>query len=605
MKKIIFALALSVVTILPAFVFASPADIDTSLQASSCVDLQNNLRYKIRDNSTNGEVSTLQDFLQSKTYLNSEPTGYFGLLTQKAVKDFQLVNDIQATGYVGPITRQKIKFLTCSGVSDSTQTSNPDQFIGVNCPNGQIFVFDKCVASNPAAGGTPKGAFLLKRISGTNAIMQGQQGTWKIETNSNTLGAPISRFRYNVLWGDGSDSETQDSNVFNHQYSNPGLYQVVFSSYDSQVGGFDTVSQIAYVKVSGKVPSNVSIISPRAGNVYNVGDVLNIRWTGGMRLISIMDMNTKIVRTIFQVPSSSPDNVSGVYNYTIPKDLLSGFRTGTFTVSVYNKFGVDNEIFDTSNPFTIQAQAEACATGQRWNGTICETPAKVSISSFNLNSANAGSSVLLYGEGFQQYDQLCFTSMSVNYAPMNCIKPDSISPTQMSITVPSLDSGIYKVQVILGEVMQSNYLAFRISSPSDPVVIFPNPPEIVTRPSLIISNVNMDKNSYNVGDRYTVTWDLSDTPPVEANAHIGIALFNEEGVRVYNLVNTCDHVSDCVNIPAVKGKGTYTGVIPAGVGKIGRSVSTGKYKFEVMVIANKAFETDGVSEHVASIPFTN
>ncbi|MEI6553046.1 MAG: peptidoglycan-binding domain-containing protein, partial [bacterium] len=118
-----------VLAIIPHFVLATIGDVDPSPQQSSCVSLQNNLRYKTRDNLTNGEVSTLQDFLQSQGYLSSEPTGYFGLLTLRAIKDFQSASDIASTGYVGPITRETIRAKTCSnqtavsvGVAGQVQT---------------------------------------------------------------------------------------------------------------------------------------------------------------------------------------------------------------------------------------------------------------------------------------------------------------------------------------------------------------------------------------------------------------------------------------------------------------------------------------------------
>ena len=94
------------------FFFLQAPDPDPNPTESDCVSITNNLRYRARDANTNGEVSTLQDFLQSKGYLNSEPTGYFGLLTFKAVKDFQKDNNISPTGYVGPVTRAKIQTLT-------------------------------------------------------------------------------------------------------------------------------------------------------------------------------------------------------------------------------------------------------------------------------------------------------------------------------------------------------------------------------------------------------------------------------------------------------------------------------------------------------------
>lgn len=80
---------------------------------NSCLILSNNFGYRSRDAYTNGEVSALQDFLQTKGFLSSEPSGFFGLLTLGAVKSFQIANSIDQTGYVGPLTRAKINSLSC------------------------------------------------------------------------------------------------------------------------------------------------------------------------------------------------------------------------------------------------------------------------------------------------------------------------------------------------------------------------------------------------------------------------------------------------------------------------------------------------------------
>ena len=87
--------------------FAQEGDIDPN-PSSDCLNLVNNLRYRDRDVNKNGEVSALQDFLQSNSYLKTDPTGYFGLMTQKAVKNFQKNNNISPTGYAGSITKAKI-----------------------------------------------------------------------------------------------------------------------------------------------------------------------------------------------------------------------------------------------------------------------------------------------------------------------------------------------------------------------------------------------------------------------------------------------------------------------------------------------------------------
>src|SRR5690348_12287823 len=85
--------ALLALIILPISVFAV-GDVDPQGKVSSCVALSYNLRYRSQDDSTNAEVSLFQDFLQSQGYLNSEPTGYFGLLTVQAAKSFQSANGI-------------------------------------------------------------------------------------------------------------------------------------------------------------------------------------------------------------------------------------------------------------------------------------------------------------------------------------------------------------------------------------------------------------------------------------------------------------------------------------------------------------------------------
>jgi peptidoglycan hydrolase-like protein with peptidoglycan-binding domain len=122
MKKYSIALGIvfSLVVAVP-LVYAETGDVDTA-SVSTCTDLQNNLRYRTRDASVNGEVSLLQDFLQAKGYLHTEPTGFFGLMTFQAAKDFQRNVGLSPTGYVGPLTRAKIKVASCVTTIHETTT---------------------------------------------------------------------------------------------------------------------------------------------------------------------------------------------------------------------------------------------------------------------------------------------------------------------------------------------------------------------------------------------------------------------------------------------------------------------------------------------------
>ncbi|SRR5258708_4700379 len=105
-KRISYCLLLLGIFVAPFFAFA---------QAPSCVSIEGNIKYGLKDENSGGEVSTLQSFLNSGGFLNSSTTGYFGPLTLQAVKDFQNKNSLSADGVVGSATRGKIKSLTCSG----------------------------------------------------------------------------------------------------------------------------------------------------------------------------------------------------------------------------------------------------------------------------------------------------------------------------------------------------------------------------------------------------------------------------------------------------------------------------------------------------------
>ncbi|MGB8816075.1 MAG: peptidoglycan-binding domain-containing protein [Minisyncoccia bacterium] len=88
--------------------FSNPISVPST--KSTCLSLQSDHRY----GSKNSEISSIQDFLRTNNYLNSESTSFFGILTLGAIKKFQLANKISPTGFVGPITRAKIKSLTCN-----------------------------------------------------------------------------------------------------------------------------------------------------------------------------------------------------------------------------------------------------------------------------------------------------------------------------------------------------------------------------------------------------------------------------------------------------------------------------------------------------------
>lgn len=125
MKKIAIlgAFILSVLLTSQFSAFAQQTDIVTDAEVSSCTNLTRGMVYGSRDSATGGQVTDLQFFLQQSGYLKSDPTGYFGLATQSAVKAFQKANGITPNGQVGPITRAAIKKASCDGHVTPTPTT--------------------------------------------------------------------------------------------------------------------------------------------------------------------------------------------------------------------------------------------------------------------------------------------------------------------------------------------------------------------------------------------------------------------------------------------------------------------------------------------------
>ena len=102
----------------------------TSLADSAvCLTFTSSLSIGSSDSATGGSVSKLQDFLRSQDLFSLDSTGYFGKITQTAVKDFQANKQLPAVGVVGPLTRAAIHKISCAAITTEKeeQTSPANQ----------------------------------------------------------------------------------------------------------------------------------------------------------------------------------------------------------------------------------------------------------------------------------------------------------------------------------------------------------------------------------------------------------------------------------------------------------------------------------------------
>lgn len=86
------------------------------------------------------QVTSLQNFLIAKGYMRGTPTGYFGLVTFQAVREFQKAHTIISTGFVGPLTRKAI-----SDEINAPSSVGAEKFEGtITAYSTQCFVDGEC-----------------------------------------------------------------------------------------------------------------------------------------------------------------------------------------------------------------------------------------------------------------------------------------------------------------------------------------------------------------------------------------------------------------------------------------------------------------------------
>lgn len=138
-------------TTFKAAIFALALAVSVGASADSYV-FNNNLRVGARG----ADVTALQNVLVAENLLMVNPTGYFGSLTLKAVKAYQLANGLPSTGFVGPMTREVLNRMN-SGTTA--------------CPAGLVCT---PVTTTPVA--CPAGYTCVSNTSNTSTALQGSEG---------------------------------------------------------------------------------------------------------------------------------------------------------------------------------------------------------------------------------------------------------------------------------------------------------------------------------------------------------------------------------------------------------------------------------------------
>lgn len=226
---------------LMAQIEAAQASVQTTVPAS-CPTLVRTIGLGARG----GDVTALQEFLRARGLLQSEATGYFGALTEAAVRTFQSVEgvvssgDAASTGFgvVGTRTRAAIATrcgaLTQAGAAqDTTMCPLAPAAPTIACAgswqklvSGACHTGWRCLLSN--SGNKPPA---IDAIQGPSALTVGQGGTWQIVAQDPEGGA----LTYSATWGDekiedilrslaGFSQSFTASSVLSHAYARSGTF---------------------------------------------------------------------------------------------------------------------------------------------------------------------------------------------------------------------------------------------------------------------------------------------------------------------------------------------------------------------------------------------
>jgi len=263
------------------------------------------------DAGTGGEVSLLQDFLNPE-YLSSEPTGFFGKGTLAAVKNFQTDNHLLNSGYVGTLTRGKIRDLTCGGSSSASQTNQSGQTLNVQSASSGAPVISSWNGKGGSfSPGDSQTVFGQRLGAITSAILTSRDGSRS----------------YGLQW-----KSTSDTSLGIVMPSNPaipaGTYNLYLKNASGTSSGFPVDVATLASSVSAAVKPTITSVTSRASSpdtIY-VGQTAYIRGTGlgGQITIRIGD------RTALSVVGVSDTDA----NFVVPS-MAEGYAA----ISVTNASG--------------------------------------------------------------------------------------------------------------------------------------------------------------------------------------------------------------------------------------------------------------------------
>ncbi len=421
-----------------------PADVDPQAStASNCITLTRDIRYRSTDSTTGGEVSLLQDFLNTEGLFNQESTGYAGLVTIKAVRDFQTKYAIRPTGFVGPLSRAKIREVSCGTVTSSTVVPAMDtgavrESLRPSLPNTNTNTSTN-TPTTPVSTPNVTGEMTLSMIypstanPGVSLFLYGEN----FPTEGMTVYLDDKPFTPKIITSTVAMIRIPD-NLVNGNFN----FTVTAARNGIKTKGYP-LTVIASEATQTIITPVISSISPSVGAL---GSSLTL-FGRGLLNTSVVEIYNKGV-LVGKTERFFTASNGGAVTFTLADFLFTTIPTPGSSLEI----GVMSDAIRSNRINFTLATATSTTTPPV---SVVRDPI---ISSVTPNPATAGVTMYIYGENFEKN-----SVVEVNASPAG---GSILSSTVASLTLPAtMTSGTYTVTIRNGSI-KSNGMQFVVNTPT-------------------------------------------------------------------------------------------------------------------------------------------
>jgi len=451
----------------PATGSGGGVSVSTPIQANYCPKLIHNFYLGVKDDETGGQVTELQKFLAQDTSVYPEGliTGYFGPMTEQAVRKWQAKHGIvssgspDTTGYgvVGPKTREVMRARCSSVVSVGTQTLLPT--VGqvqqnVDNLNQHITGIQEGLKTTPVMTViSPNGGEKWQQYSQHSIRWSPDRGDGTVDAYLDRLengkfiniGKVIEVGKGSILW----DGEI---NTWGN-YAQPGSYYIRL--FDRTTGAEDRSDAPFTIVPSGTVSADLKVIGSDGPLTLKSGRIADLAWTS----------------------SSSDSCIIGSHSGTVYKEYSDTATAGSINITIPNDQEQVTYILKCSSDIGHAIDRVDVNVNQTGEGEGAVYSINPVISHITPTSAKVGDTVTVYGSNFYNGDKIDISGPLISATVHSLDK--------ITFSVPLMPPGNHPLFVIHGNTRNfSNGVLLNVT----PSTIDTTPPTITTVTSSAITS---------------------------------------------------------------------------------------------------------------------